>query len=156
MPGFDAATSAVVAAANVLELERTDLPAGTIHADLFRDNALFVGDELRGVVDFHYACSGVFVDDIAVAALDWCWTAEALDATRLAALCGGYESERPLTAAERDHFPTALVRAALRFWLSRRHDFEHPRSGTNVMVKDPAPMFERLGTMLHEPVRWPV
>lgn len=155
MTGLDASTRAVIEVTNGLNLDRADLPAGTIHADLFRDNALFNGDELLGVVDFHYACSGNYIDDLAVAALDWCWTATDLNAAHLTALCRAYASRRQPTVAERDHFPTALVRAALRFWLSRRHDLEHPRPGTNVMVKDPASMFERLGRMLREPVQWP-
>lgn len=152
---LDAESRELIDAATALPLDRADLPAGTIHADLFRDNALFDGDELCGVVDFHYACSGNYIDDIAVAALDWCWTERLPNAVQLAALCRGYEVVRPTTAAEREHFPAALVRAAMRFWLSRRYDLEHPRPGADVMVKDPAPMFERLGRMLHEPVQWP-
>ena len=32
-----------------------ELPAGPVHADLFRDNTLFVGEELKAVIDFNSA-----------------------------------------------------------------------------------------------------
>lgn len=152
---LDDETRDLVDAASALPLDRADLPAGTIHADLFRDNALYVGDELSGVVDFHYACAGNFIDDIAVTALDWCWSAASVDPVRLRALCGGYAAVRAPTADELEQFPVALVRAALRFWLSRRYDLEHPRPGTVVLVKDPGEMRDRLERLLHDPVSWP-
>ena len=49
-----------------------DCPSGLTHSDLFRDNALFDGDELRGIIDFYYACDEYLLYDLAVAINDWC------------------------------------------------------------------------------------
>lgn len=132
-----------------------DLPTGVIHADLFRDNALFNGAVLNGVIDFHYACRGPFVYDLAVAALDWCHDGDRLDARRLAALCSAYASVRTPDPVERAAFPALLVRAALRFWLSRAYDERFPRPGRAVLVKDASEMRERLAASMRTPVEWP-
>jgi homoserine kinase type II len=34
------------------------LPRANLHADLFRDNAMFEGTHLTGLIDFYNACSG--------------------------------------------------------------------------------------------------
>ncbi len=116
-----------------------NLPEGAIHADLFRDNALFENDTLRGVIDFHYACRGPFAYDLAVAALDWC----ADDAVEHA-LMAGYAEHRTLTEEELAQWPRLKRMAALRFWLSRLHDVHFPRPGGAVLVKPPEHMRDRL------------
>jgi homoserine kinase type II len=116
---------------------RNDLPIGVIHADLFRDNVLFVDNHLTGLLDFYSACTDSLLLDIAISANDWCCDNGAFNPERLAALLSAYESLRPLQPLEIDHWPVMLRAAALRFWLSRLEHQLFPRAGEITQQKDP-------------------
>ena len=119
-----------------------DLPRGPVHADLFRDNALFEGGRISGVIDFYFAGVDCLLFDLAVCANDWCLVdAErdrGLDPAQVRALLQAYAALRPFSALERGAWPVMLRAAALRFWLSRLHDFHLPRAGVLVHAHDPA------------------
>lgn len=116
----------------------TDLPRGVIHADLFRDNVLFVGSQVSGVLDVYFAGVDDLLFDLAVTVNDWCSLSSGeLDGERHDALVNSYAARRPLSRAEEAAWPTLLRAAALRFWLSRLYDGQQPRVGDLVVRRDP-------------------
>jgi homoserine kinase type II len=123
------------------------LPTGPIHADLFRDNVMFVGHQLTGFFDFYFAGVDTFLFDLAVCLNDWCTDLESgrLVEERALAFVGAYDAVRPLASGERRLMPALLRAAALRFWISRLWDFHLPRDASMLKPHDPT-HFERVLT----------
>lgn len=128
------------------------LPRGPVHADLFRDNAMFEPSateggtpRLTGVFDFYFAGTDTWLFDLAVCLNDWAidLPSGTPDAARTEALLSAYEAVRPLEAAERALLPGLLRAAALRFWISRLWDFYLPREASMLKAHDPT-HFERV------------
>ena len=121
------------------------LPRGPIHADLFRDNVMFEGEELTGLFDFYFAGVDTFLFDLAVCLNDWCidLPTGAHAAPRAQAMIDAYQAVRPLTAHERTLLPAMLRAGALRFWISRLWDLYLPREAAMLKPHDPT-HFERV------------
>jgi homoserine kinase type II len=134
-----------------------DLPRGPIHADLFRDNALFDDARLSGVIDFYFAGIDCLLLDVAVCANDWCLVDPAsdrrFDGARLTALLAAYAAVRSFESAERVAWQSMQRLAALRFWLSRLFDLHRPRSGVLVHAHDPDHFRNILALRSSEPTR---
>jgi homoserine kinase type II len=142
LPVVDADTAALIRdeLAAQAGLDLATLPQGVVHADLFRDNVLFVDQRLTGVIDFYYACNDALLYDLAVTVNDWCFDlrSSGLNTELARWLIQRYAAARQVTKDEQKAWPLVLRAAAFRFWLSRLHDWHFPRAGDLVHVKDPA------------------
>jgi homoserine kinase type II len=132
------------------------MPAGPCHNDLFRDNVFFTEagpepgnaqhlPEISGIFDFYFAGWDKWLFDVAVCVNDWCIENDTgrLNAARARAFLHAYQSIRPFTKAEVQHWQNMLRAAALRFWISRLHDFYQPRDALVLKPHDPR-HFERI------------
>jgi homoserine kinase type II len=114
------------------------LPAGVVHADMFPDNTLFVGPKLTGVIDFYFACNDTFAYDLAVNLNAWCFEVDgSFNMTKGQMMLARYQAVRPLGAAERAALPVLARGAALRFLLTRLHDWIHHDAAALVRPKNP-------------------
>jgi homoserine kinase type II len=114
------------------------LPTGVIHADYFPDNVFFTGGKFAGAIDFYFACVDALAYDIAVALNAWCFEPDgSFNITSARQLVAGYESLRPLSDAERAALPILAHGAAMRFFLTRLHDWKATPPGALVRPKDP-------------------
>ena len=115
-----------------------DFPKGVIHADLFRDNVMFMDHALTGIIDFYYACNDAWLYDLAITVNDWCSNDNGeLNMQCYQALVGAYQAERSFHPQEVEIWHYMLRAAALRFWLSRLQDKLFPKDGEITHIKDP-------------------
>ena len=124
----------------------SDLPRSIIHADLFPDNVLMLGDTVTGLIDFYFACTDITAYDVAVTHAAWCFSNDGrrFDAKVSAALLAGYAEVRPLSAAERAALPVLARGAAMRFLATRAYDWINTPADAMVTRKDPMAFARRL------------
>jgi homoserine kinase type II len=122
-----------------------DLPQGVIHADLFPDNAFFLGDQLSGIIDFTFACDDMLAYDVAICLNAWCFEPDhAFNVTKARAFLSAYARQRKLSAAEQDALPLLARGAAIRFLLTRLVDWLNVPPGALVRPKDPLEYVRKL------------
>lgn len=115
-----------------------DLPQGVIHADLFPNNVLFIGDQLTGLIDFYFACDDILAYDIGICLNSWCFEADgSFNMTKSRSLIRGYQAVRPLSDAEIAAIPVLAAGSAMRFFLTRLYDWLHTPKDALVSPKDP-------------------
>jgi homoserine kinase type II len=122
------------------------LPHSVIHADLFPDNVLMLGDRVTGLIDFYFACHDVTAYDVAVTHAAWCFSS---DGHRFLpelsdALLEGYQCVRPLQAEERAALPLLARAASMRFLATRAYDWTNTPADALVTPKDPMAFARRL------------
>lgn len=122
------------------------LPRSVIHADLFPDNVLMLGERVTGLIDFYFACNDFAAYDVAVTHAAWCFENDGtgFNPALSAALLAGYDQIRALSPAERNALPALARAAALRFLMSRAYDWLNTPKGALVMPKDPLAFARRL------------
>ncbi len=122
------------------------LPVAAIHADLFLDNVLMLGDNVTGLIDFYFACTEIRAYDLAVTHSAWCFSNDGavFDPAVSAALLSGYGNIMPIDPETGDALPVLLRGACLRFLLTRCYDWINTPANALVTRKDPLAFLRRL------------
>jgi homoserine kinase type II len=122
-----------------------DLPRGVIHADLFPDNVLFLGNKVSGLIDFYFACTDFLAYDLAISLNAWCFEPDfSFNVTKSMGLIEAYQTVRQLTPKEIEALPVLARGSALRFVLTRLVDWLNVPPGALVKPKDPLEYVRRL------------
>ena len=109
-----------------------------MHADLFTDNVFFTGEEVSGVIDFYFSCTDMLVYDLTICLNAWCFDKDgSFIADRSAAMLSAYSSVRALSEDEKNALNIMLRASALRFLLTRSHDWIFHDPNAQVKAKDP-------------------
>ncbi len=121
------------------------LKSSTVHADLFPDNVLMLGNEVSGLIDFYFACTDLIAYDLAVTHAAWSFSSDG--GTYLpqigTAILQGYTVTRDLDDAI-DAMPVLFRGASMRFLLSRCYDWINTPANAFVTRKDPLAFLRRL------------
>ena len=131
---------------DVLTAMYPNRPKGFIHSDLFRDNTLFEGDHLKGILDFYELNQDELLFDVAITLNDFCteYPEVTLDEVKAQAFLEAYESIRPLTSDEKSCLELYLAMAAGRFWMMRLQVAHmnqiEGRTGDDILQKNPQEM----------------
>lgn len=121
-------------------------PKGFIHSDLFRDNTLFEGNTLKGILDFYEMNRDELLFDIAITLNDFCteYPEVSLNEAKATAFLNAYSSVRPLTEDEKSCLELYLAMAAGRFWMMRlqvaQMNQAEGRTGDDILQKNPLEM----------------
>jgi len=113
------------------------LPTGIIHADLFPDNVFFNGNEISGIIDFYFSCTDIYIYDLAICLVSWCWQNDNWIPENASAFLHSYQKKRPLNHAEKNAFLVVMRGASFRFLLTRLYDWINQVDGADVKIKDP-------------------
>ena len=126
----------------------TKLPSGIIHADLFKDNIIFNGNEISGIIDFTFSCNEFYAFEIAICFNALCFDGSSnnlsFNVTKAKNFINGYNSLRKIKDEEKKFIKVLSQGAALRFLLTRVFDALNKNEGAIVKIKDPVEYIKRL------------
>ena len=126
-----------------------DIDRCAIHADLFPDNMLMLGESVTGLIDFYFACTDFRLYDLAVTHAAWSFDASGSEYHPAIgdALLDGYRRHFDLDGEPHHfqyHFSDLAVGACIRFTLSRGWDWLNTPPDALVTRKDPLAFWRRL------------
>ena len=140
----------------ILELSRKNikqnwpknLPAGIIHADLFIDNIFFKKNKFSGFIDFYFSCNDFLIYELAICINALCFDYKKgkynLNKNKVLNLIKGYEKVRRISNNEKNSLNILCRGAALRYLLTRIHDYFNTPKTALIKVKDPKEYFQKL------------
>jgi homoserine kinase type II len=136
---------------NLKDIEKNwpmDLPKGIIHADLFKDNIIFKGENINGIIDFTFSCNEFYAFEIAICFNALCFDGSrnnlSFNVTKAKNFISGYNEFRMISEKEKEFIKVLSQGAALRFLLTRVFDALNTNEGAIVKVKDPMEYLVRL------------
>ncbi len=112
-----------------------------IHADLFKDNIFFVGDQVSGFIDFFFSCTDTIIYDLATFVNAWFFSENKFIEENYVSFLRSYKESIELTPEEKNHFNFYLKVSAIRFFLTRIYDLNFNLEG-DVKHKNPLEFFE--------------
>ncbi|WP_404713229.1 homoserine kinase [Sphingomonas sp. MMS24-J13] len=123
-----------------------DSEHSVIHADLFPDNVLMLGDTVGGLIDFYFACTDLRLYDLAIMHGAWSFDAagRTYEATVGTALLQGYAASFGLSPTDRAQLSVLAMGGAIRFALTRAWDWLNTPADALVTRKDPLAYTRRL------------
>ena len=119
-----------------------NLPQGTIHGDLFKDNIFFQNEKLSGLIDFYFSCNDFYAYELAITTNAWCFDIKkGFNRNNFESLLSGYQINSNISSDEKKNFNTLLRGAAIRILVTRLYDQLFHQDGAMVIPKDPLEYF---------------
>ncbi len=112
-----------------------------IHADLFKDNIFFIGNQVSGFIDFFFSCTDTIIYDLATFVNAWFFSKNKFIEENYVSFLRSYKEGIELTTEEKSNFNFYLKVSAIRFFLTRIYDLNFNLEG-DVKHKNPLEFFE--------------
>jgi homoserine kinase type II len=105
-----------------------NLPKALIHGDIFCDNLIVQGDQLKGIIDFEEACNYYRSFDLGMVIVGTCRDHQGICFEKARQLLRGYQNELPVDRVERESLQTFIIYAAVAtsFWRFRHYHVRRP------------------------------